>query len=166
MLDFFFFHELCACGTGGADATKAAPAPPRELKVPQSSRIVKMCENRRFPSFFLALLTSQHKNSYQLFLIAHPSVPPKNTAERYSAVFFYPSRRLGISSRRSRGYHQSLWGCISSRLACMDLRLDDIQYFVSVICNSFGIDDIQGFRLDLFDKEEFEPEEWFDVVFV
>ena len=31
------------------------------------------------------------------------------------SIFVYSSRRLGISSRRSRGYHQPLWGCISSR---------------------------------------------------
>ena len=34
--------------------------------------------------------------------------------------------------------------------ACIFLRLDDIQHFVLMICNSFGIDDIQGSRLDLF----------------
>ena len=39
---------------------------------------------------------------------------PKNPHSK-ECGFFYPSRRLGISSRRSRGYHQPLWDCISSR---------------------------------------------------
>ena len=43
------------------------------------------------------------------------------------SFFVYPSRRLGISSRRSRGYHHPLWGCISSRASVYFLRLDDIQ---------------------------------------
>ena len=42
------------------------------------------------------------------------SLLTKNT-ENFVLGVFYPSRRLGISSRRSRGYHQPLWGCISSR---------------------------------------------------
>ena len=82
--------------------------------------------------------------------------PPKNTAEKdtFSAVFFYPSRRLGISS--------ALWGWISSRLwrvyhhrRCIPLRLDDILarkrdilVFGRMICNFCEIDDIQGSRLD------------------
>ena len=32
-------------------------------------------------------------------------------------------------------------------LACILLRLDDIQNFVLMICNSFGIDDIHGFAV-------------------
>ena len=42
--------------------------------------------------------------------------------------FFYPSRRLGISSRRSRGYHQGrVRPCISSRASVHFPWLDDIQ---------------------------------------
>ena len=33
--------------------------------------------------------------------------------------------------------------------ACISLRLDEIQHFVLMICNSFGIDDIQGYALIL-----------------
>ncbi len=48
--------------------------------------------------------------------------------------FFYPNRRFGISSRHSRAYPF--------------LRFDEIQHCVLMICNSFGIDDIQGYHLD------------------
>jgi len=69
-----------------------------------------------------------------------------------SSFFVYPSRRLGISSRRSRLYHQGRRAALVSHhaSACISLRLDDIQCFALMICNSFGIDDIQGLRLDLF----------------
>ena len=48
--------------------------------------------------------------------VQFPSVPPKNTAEKdtFSAVFFYPSRRLGISSP-----HEVWW--ISSAPAGLDI---------------------------------------------
>jgi len=40
----------------------------------------------------------------------------------------------------------SPFGAVSHHaLACIYLRLDDIQHFVLVICNSFGIDDIHAF---------------------
>ena len=50
----------------------------------------------------------------------------------------YPSRRLGISSRRSRGYHQGRRAALVSHhaLACIFLRLDEMQCFASMICNS------------------------------
>ena len=47
---------------------------------------------------------------------ANPSSPAKKVV-LFWYDFFYPSRRLGISSRRSRGYHQPFWGCISSRVS-------------------------------------------------
>ena len=43
------------------------------------------------------------------------SANKKRTFVYQKFLFVYPSRRLGISSRRSRVYHQPLWGCISSR---------------------------------------------------
>ena len=49
-----------------------------------------------------------------------PFSPPKNTAEKdtFSAVFFYPSRRLGISSPHEVWWISSaLLGCISSRIS-------------------------------------------------
>ena len=56
----------------------------------------------------LALGASVHDVGVQV-----PSSAPKNTAEWYtSAVFFYPSRRLGISSPQGV-YHHAL-ACISS----------------------------------------------------
>ena len=48
----------------------------RELKVPQSSRIVVALKNHRFSLLLLAWLTSQRKNNDLLFLLAHPSDPP------------------------------------------------------------------------------------------
>ena len=57
----------------------------------------------------------------------------KHIASR--CAFCYPSRRLGISSR-ARVY-------LIAEGALL-LRLDDIQHFVSMIYNSFGIDDIHA----------------------
>ena len=54
----------------------------------------------------------------------------KNTAEKntFSAVFFYPSRRLGISSPHEvRWISSALWAGYHHALACIPLRLDDIQ---------------------------------------
>ncbi len=71
--------------------------------------------------------------------------PKKN--EAIASFFFYPSRRLGISSRRSREYHQGRRAALVSHhaIACIFLRLDEIQHFVLMICNSYGIDDIHAF---------------------
>ena len=62
---------------------------------------------------------------------------------------FYPSRRLGISSAARRYIIKSGKAAFVSHhaSACIDLRLDDIHDFVVMICNSFGIDDIQRFAL-------------------
>ena len=48
--------------------------------------------------------------------------------------FFYPSRRLGISSRAS--VYIIAEGVSHHALACIHLRLDDIQCFALMICNS------------------------------
>ena len=58
----------------------------------------------------------------------HPLPPTKRELlSTKSSLFVYPSRRLGISSRRSRGYHQP-FGTVSHHApACIYLRLDDIQ---------------------------------------
>ena len=80
-----------------------------------------------------------------------PSPAPKNTAEKdtFSAVFFYPSRRLGISSPHEVWWISSaLWAVYHHASTCIFLRLDDIQNFVLMICNFCEIDDIQGSRLD------------------
>ena len=85
--------------------------------------------------------------------ILYPFYSPftKNTAEkdRFSTVFFYPSRRLGISSPHEVWWISSaLWAVYHHASACIFLRLDDIQNFVLMICNFCEIDDIQGSRLD------------------
>ena len=73
-----------------------------------------------------------------------PPPAPKNTAEKdaFSAVFFYPSRRLGISSPHEVWWISSaLWAVYHHASACIFLRLDDIQNFVLMICNSFDFAD-------------------------
>ena len=63
---------------------------------------------------------------------------------------------LFLSIAEAMAYHHdavvdiiSPFGAVSHHaLACIFLRLDDIQHFVLMICNSYGIDDIQGSRLD------------------
>ena len=63
------------------------------------------------------------------------SLLPKKFDKFRLVEFFYPSRRLGISSRRSRGYHQGRQAALVSHHApaCILLRLDDIQNFVLMI---------------------------------
>ena len=55
---------------------------------------------------------------------------------------------LAYHRRAKRGvYHQGRLAALVSHHApaCILLRLDDIQHFVLMICNSFGIDDIHAF---------------------
>ena len=61
--------------------------------------------------------------------------------------FFYPSRRLGISSPREVRCISSARRAVSHHAsACILLRLDDIQRLPPLmICNSYGIDDIHAF---------------------
>ena len=73
----------------------------------------------------LALGASVHDVGVQV-----PSSAPKNTAEKdtFSAVFFYPSRRLSISSPHEVWWISSaLWAVSHHAPACIFLRLDDIQ---------------------------------------
>ena len=79
-----------------------------------------------------------------------PQPPPKNTAKKdtFSAVFFYPNRRFGISSPHEVWWISSaLWAVYHHASACIFLRLDDMQNFVLMICNFFEIDDMQGSAL-------------------
>ena len=107
-----------------------------------------------------------------------------------SRILFYPSRRLGISStyevRRisSRAafkpplylitrqrvstcglmiYNTSCWWyAIPSELViCNSFGIDDMQHFVLVICNSFGIDDMQHFVLMIY-----KATPWFNPLYV
>ena len=69
------------------------------------------------------------------------SNPFKSTKKEVTFVYqklllFYPSRRLGISSRFSV-YIISPYGAVSHHAsACISLRLDEIQHFVLVIYNA------------------------------
>jgi hypothetical protein len=57
--------------------------------------------------------------------------PPEKTSSEQGEVFSYPSRRLGISSDFS--LYLITEGAYHHALACISLRLDDIQHFVLVI---------------------------------
>ena len=65
--------------------------------------------------------------------------------------FVYPSRRLGISSRRKPCISSTHFACcISSRAARVHnlLRLDEMQSFALMRYTSFGMDDIQRMGAD------------------
>ena len=74
-------------------------------------------------------------------------ITPAKKSENIVLGFFYPSRRLGISSAARRyiikGGNAAL--VYHHAIACIFLRLDDIQCFALMICNSYGIDDIHAF---------------------
>ena len=82
-----------------------------------------------------------------------PSAPKKSELlSTKSSFFFYPSRRLGISSPR-------VVRCISSaplglyiitRQRAFPLRLDEMQHCVLMIYRRQAADDIQGFALICF----------------
>ena len=73
----------------------------------------------------------------------NPSLSAKKYHVTFDLVFFYPSRRLGISSRDSVHLIKGVKHlCISSRISVHILQLDDIQCFVLMIYNFFKIDDI------------------------
>ena len=59
------------------------------------------------------------------------SPPPTKTSSEQGEVFVYPSRRLGISS--DFGLYLITVGVSHHALACIHLRLDDIQHVVLVI---------------------------------
>ena len=74
--------------------------------------------------------------------------------------FFIQATGLAYHHRAKRGaYHQGRQADLASHhaLACITLRLDDIQHFVLMICNSFGIDDIQGCALICLHKSGIIP---------
>ncbi|MBQ8732760.1 MAG: hypothetical protein IJY82_08035, partial [Oscillospiraceae bacterium] len=62
-------------------------------------------------------------------------------------IFLSKPQAWHIITARSVVHIISPFGAVSHHaLACIYLRLDDIQNFVLMICNSCGIDDIHGFR--------------------
>ena len=74
----------------------------------------------------------QTVNLLSLTSLVRIQLPPPTKTEHLSvdkcSVFVYPSHRLGISSRCSRGYHQGRLAALVSHHApaCISLRLDDI----------------------------------------
>ncbi len=61
---------------------------------------------------------------------------------------FYPSRQAWYIIRTCAVYHQLAQRVVYHHAsACIFCRLDDIQHFVLVIYNSYGIDDIHGFAV-------------------
>ena len=68
-------------------------------------------------------------------------------------LFLSKSQTWYIIDARSAAYIISSFGAVYHHAsACISLRLDEIQHYVLVICNSFGIDDIQGLRLDFIEN--------------
>ena len=59
------------------------------------------------------------------------AAPPDKTSSEQGEVLSYPSRRLGISS--DFGLYLITVGVSHHALACIHLRLDDIQHVVLVI---------------------------------
>ena len=65
-------------------------------------------------------------------------------------IFLSKPQAWHIITARSVVHIISPFGAVSHHaLACIYLRLDDIQHFVLVICNSCGIDDIHGYAVIL-----------------
>ena len=84
-----------------------------------------------------------------------PTAPKKNELlSTKSSFFFYPSRRLGISSpHKVRCISSAPLGLyLTTRQRVFFLRPDEMQHCVLMIYNSFGIDDIQGFALICLQK--------------
>ena len=79
-----------------------------------------------------------------------PRVHQKSTG--FDLSIFYPLRKQWYIITRKRASHHRR--CISSAAGCIPIRNDDIQYFVLMICNSCGIDDIHGFRRDLCESSK------------
>ena len=94
--------------------------------------------------------------------ISHPIAFPQNPGSKSLMVhqkirqvetcriFLSKPQAWHIITSRSVVHIISPVGAVSHHaFACIYLRLDDIQNFVLMICNSCGIDDIHGFRRDL-----------------
>ena len=66
-----------------------------------------------------------------------PFLAPKNKQPIWVAYFFIQAAGLV--------YHQPFGAVSPHASACIFLRLDDIQHFVLMICNSYGIDDMHAY---------------------
>ena len=70
---------------------------------------------------------------------------------RKSVYFFIQATGLAYHHRRSAVYITNNGRAVvvsHHASACIFLRFDDIQHYVLMICNSFGIDDIHALRRD------------------
>ena len=80
----------------------------------------------------------------------NPASPTKKS-DASASDFFIQSVGVAYHWRAKCGvYHQGRFVALVSHHApaCISLRLDDMQHFVLMICNSFGIDDIHAYRRD------------------
>ena len=78
-----------------------------------------------------------------------PLLGPKNPMRKHR-IFLSKPQAWHIITARSVVHIISPFGAVSHHaLACIYLRLDDIQNFVLMICNSCGIDDIHAFGVIL-----------------
>ena len=68
----------------------------------------------------------------------------------YGLGIFLSKPQAWYIIRRKSVYHQRRLSAVASHhaSACIFLRLDEIQHYVLMICNSFGIDDIHALRRD------------------
>ena len=68
----------------------------------------------------------------------------------YGLGIFLSKPQAWYIIRRKSVYHQRRLSAFASHhaSACIFLRLDDIQHYVLMICNSFGLDDIHALRRD------------------
>jgi hypothetical protein len=84
-----------------------------------------------------------------IFLVAFSYYEPKKF-QVYGLGIFLSKPQAWYIIRRKSVYHQRRLSAFASHhaSACIFLRLDDIQHYVLMICNSFGIDDIHALRRD------------------
>ena len=76
-----------------------------------------------------------------------PSLAPKNPMRKHR-IFLSKPQAWHIIAARSAVHIISPFGAVSHHApACISLQLDEMQHFVLMISNSYGIDDIQGFAL-------------------
>ena len=73
------------------------------------------------------------------------SPAPKKSYHKDTAFFIQVA---DLAYHRRKAYIISPWAVYHHDSACMSLRLDEIQHYVLMICNSRGIDDIQHQAVD------------------
>ena len=95
--------------------------------------------------FVAELCKGSTADSDSVCLGSNPSSAAKKSDKFRLVGFFYPSRQAWYIITRQRVYHQHGIAVLYliTPLGVYFCRLDDIQNFVLMICNSCGIDDIQ-----------------------